>query len=68
MTSNNYAEYTAIILGQLVTALFGVGEARFRCDSQLVVQQVKGLYRTKNVRLVELIKICHHLTGKFDSI
>lgn len=63
--SNNYAEYTGLILGQLFFALFDQTRAHICTDSQLVVQQVKGQYKTKEVRLVELIKVAHHLTFKF---
>ena len=39
-----------------------------KCDSQVVVNQVKGVYLTKNFRLVELIKIVHALAFKFKSM
>ena len=40
--SNNYAEYAALILGQLYFALLGQTTPCLKTDSQLVVQQVKG--------------------------
>ena len=66
--SNNYAEYLGVILGQLFASLFAQPSVCLHSDSQLVVQQIKGLYKTKNVRLVELIKISHHLTLKFEEM
>lgn len=66
--SNNYAEYMGVILGQLFFSLFKQTVGTIKTDSQLVVQQIKGHYKTKNVRLVELIKISHYLALKFDTI
>ena len=63
--SNNFAEYTGVILGQLFFALFDQTKAHIKSDSQLVVEQIKGNMKTKNIRLVELIKLAHHLTFKF---
>jgi ribonuclease HI len=66
LTSNNYAEYVGLLLGQLFAALFRQPTICLHSDSQLVVQQVKGAYKTKNVRLVDMVKICHHFALKFE--
>ena len=63
--SNNYAEYSAFILAQLFNALLGITSATIKADSQLMIEQIKGNYKVKNIRLVELIKMVHHLTFKF---
>ena len=55
IASNNYAEYCGLILAQLVFSMFKMKDVSIVTDSQLIVNQVKGLARTKNFRLVELI-------------
>lgn len=66
--SNNYAEYVGVILAQLYGALFGLSEITILSDSTLVVQQIKGNMKTRNVRLVELIKLSHSLAFKYQYI
>ena len=66
--SNNYAEYTGIILAQLYGALFGLREITIMSDSLVAVKQIKGQMKTKNIRLVELIKISHALSFKYQYV
>lgn len=66
--SNNYAEYTGTILAQLIYSMFQQKEVSIMTDSQLVVNQVKGIAQTRNFRLVELIKVVHALAFKFNSM
>ena len=66
--SNNYAEYVGIILAQLYGALFALQEITILSDSTLVVQQIKGLMKTRNVRLVELVKVAHNLALQYQYI
>jgi ribonuclease HI len=68
IASNNYAEYTGLILAQLVFSMFKQKEVAIMTDSQLVVNQVKGIAKTRNFRLVELIKIVHTLAFQFRSM
>ena len=66
--SNNYAEYVGIILAQLIFSLFKQPEINIATDSQLVVNQIKGMARIRNFRLIELTKIVHSLAFKFRSL
>ena len=57
LASNNYAEYTGLILAQLIFSMFKQTVIAVMTDSTLIVNQVKGIAMCKNIRLVELIKI-----------
>ncbi|XP_042962729.1 uncharacterized protein LOC122297007 [Carya illinoinensis] len=48
---NNEAEYEALIAGLSVAAQIGATEVEARLDSQVVVNQVLGLYATKGEKL-----------------
>jgi len=68
IASNNYAEYSGLIIAQLIFSMFKQKDISIATDSQLIVNQVKGLAKTKNFRLVDLIKIVHSLAFKFTSM
>jgi ribonuclease HI len=66
-TTNNQAEYDALIWG-LETALeHGVRSIEVRADSELVVRQVNGHYRVKNAGLVPLHRKACALMREFSS-
>lgn len=67
-TTNNVAEYTA-----LVRALNRAAELGLRClliysDSELLVKQMNGVYRVKNADLRELYDEAQSLSRKFDEV
>jgi ribonuclease HI len=53
-TTNNVAEYKALLLGIARAAALGAEEVELVGDSELVVKQVKGEYKVKNAGLREL--------------
>ncbi|MCX5750758.1 MAG: ribonuclease HI family protein [Candidatus Saganbacteria bacterium] len=53
-TTNNIAEYMALIRGLEETLLLGFKEADFISDSELLVKQINGEYRVKNEGLKPL--------------
>lgn len=53
-TTNNVAEYTALLIGLKHAASLAVPKILIRMDSQLVVRQIEGLYRVKQPHLQEL--------------
>jgi len=53
-TTNNIAEYSALIRGLEEVLIAGRKEAHFVSDSQLVVEQIKGNYRVKDEKLKPL--------------
>jgi ribonuclease HI len=70
-TTNNIAEYTALIRGLEETLILGYKEADFISDSELLVKQINGEYRVKNeglkplyLRTQELIKKLKHFSIK----
>jgi ribonuclease HI len=52
--TNNEAEYTALIAGLTACARLTKGRVRCVSDSELMVKQLTGVYRTKEPRLREL--------------
>ena len=63
----NEAEYHSLI-GGLSTALeIGVDEMTVRGDSQLVVRQVRGEWKTNELRLRVLRDEANELIGQFDT-
>ena len=64
-TTNNVAEYKALIAGLELALDQGVTEIDVRCDSQLVVSQVSGEWKIKNDRLRSLAAKAERLLYKF---
>lgn len=66
-TTNNIAEYHALILGLLLARDLDVKKVYFKLDSQLVVKQLNGEYRIKNEKLKALAKRVKELESFFDE-
>lgn len=66
-TTNNIAEYKALIKGLEETLKLGAKEAEFFCDSELMVKQINGEYRVKNEGLKPLHQQAHHLIKRFKD-
>lgn len=47
-TTNNIAEYTALLEGIKIALTLKTKKVKFYLDSELVVKQIKGLYKVKN--------------------
>ena len=54
--TNNFAEYSAVILALQKLREMQVESATFYLDSLLVVQQLKGIYKIKHPDMIELYK------------
>jgi len=65
--TNNQAEYDALLWGLETAIEHGVRAIEVRADSELVVRQVNGHYRVKNVGLVPLHRKACELLGRFAS-
>ncbi len=67
-TTNNQAEYQAVILGLQQAKKLGASEVEIVTDSELLVKQANGEYRVKNpdlaVRYLEMKNLCTH----FDRV
>ena len=67
-TTNNVAEYTALIRALEVLADHGHTSARIYSDSELLVRQMSGQYRVKMPHLIPLYRRAQELWEKFESL
>jgi ribonuclease HI len=67
VTTNNQAEYQAIIVGLERAIGLGAKQVNVRSDSELVVKQVNGQYKIKNTALRPLYQKVVQLTGALES-
>ena len=68
LATNNYAEYLGLILAQVIHALNGSREITVKSDSQLLVTQVKGIAKVKNIRFTRMMPIIHDLALHFETM
>ncbi len=66
-TTNNVAEYMAVICGMQEALLRGAQQLTIRTDSELVARQLTGVYRTKEENLKRLMKLVRHLERGFSE-
>ena len=66
-TTNNQAEYHAIITALQKAVSLGVKQVEIRSDSELVVRQLTGAYRVKNAALKPLYQQVRKLLSSFES-
>ncbi|KAJ8774982.1 hypothetical protein K2173_019986 [Erythroxylum novogranatense] len=67
IATNNVAEYRALILGLKHALMKGFKNIRVQGDSNLVCQQIQGLWKIKNANLADLCKEAQDLKNKFNS-
>ncbi len=67
VTTNNQAEYRAVIAGLERALLLEPDKAVLRTDSQLVARQMTGVYRIKNKDLKPLCIKAMKLASGFDE-
>jgi ribonuclease HI len=65
ITTNNVAEYTGLLIGLTKAIEMGVAEVEVRMDSELIVKQMKGIYRVKNEKLIPLFQEAVKLSRQF---
>jgi probable phosphoglycerate mutase len=68
IATNNVAEYRALVEGLRKAAEVGVDELEVVSDSQLVVEQMRGAYKVKNVRLRELWEEANELADRLGTV
>ncbi|HTQ06885.1 MAG TPA: ribonuclease HI family protein [Polyangiaceae bacterium] len=66
-TTNNVAEYKALLLGLERALELGVKRLEVRADSELLIKQLKGEYRVKNAGLRPLYEQALALLGRFEG-
>jgi len=67
-TTNNVAEYTAVIRGLEEAKRLGAREVLLRSDSQLLINQLTGRYRVKAPHLQPLHKRVRDLMRAFTRV
>lgn len=66
-TTNNQAEYQALQLGLEKAQQLGADEVQVHMDSQLVVEQVNGRYKVKDLGLQERHRAVRKQLEEFDT-
>jgi ribonuclease HI len=66
-TTNNVAEYQALLLGLAEAHRLGVKKLRVLADSELMVKQLTGRYRVKSPHLIPLWREALNALKKFES-
>jgi ribonuclease HI len=67
-TTNNVAEYTAVIRGLQAAQRLGARDVLLRSDSQLLINQLTGRYRVKAPHLQPLHREVRELLRTFDHV
>jgi ribonuclease HI len=67
-TTNNVAEWTALLQGLEAALELGVDDLAVRMDSELVVKQLAGTYRVKHAGLIPLHARAKGLLRRFASV
>jgi probable phosphoglycerate mutase len=67
-TTNNVAEYTAVIRGLERALELGAREVLLRSDSQLLINQIEGRYRVRTPHLQPLHRRVRELARRFERI
>ncbi|MEE2960599.1 MAG: ribonuclease HI family protein [Myxococcota bacterium] len=65
--TNNEAEYLALLVGVRESEARGISTLEICIDSELVVKQILGIYRVKNVRLKPFYDEILHCLRAFES-
>jgi ribonuclease HI len=66
-TTNNVAEYTAMLYALQEAHMRGIREVHVRTDSELVARQLIGTYRVKDPNLKQLFDQVIHLSQDFTK-
>jgi len=66
-TTNNQAEYSAVIAGLEKAIGLGARQVLLKSDSELVVKQLNGQYKVKNAGLRDMYQKVVRLTGQLEK-
>lgn len=67
-SSNNVAEYLALIIGLLDAERLGIKSLNVYLDSELLIKQIKGIYKVKSEHLKPLLVLVKYLSKNFENI
>lgn len=68
VTTNNQAEYQALEAGLQEALTMGVRDLHVYMDSLLVINQVQGIWKIKNVDFLPVYKSIHALLQQFEHV
>jgi ribonuclease HI len=68
VTTNNVAEYRALIAGLEAVARFHARVIHVRADSMLMIKQLRGEYRVKHVNLRPLHAAAKALLAEYETV
>lgn len=66
-TTNNVAEYRALLLGLQQARKLGIRKLRIHSDSELLVRQINGVYRVKQPHLLALWREACQELQRFET-
>ena len=66
-STNNVAEYKALLLGLELALERGVRKVEVRADSELLIKQLKGEYRVRNPGLLPLYEQAQALLARLEA-
>lgn len=67
-TTNNIAEYTALIYGLQEGIMLKAERIKINTDSQLLYRQLKKIYKIKNPNILGLYNQAQHLISAFNEV
>jgi len=67
-TTNNFAEYTALIFALQEALIIKADELNINTDSQLLCRQIKGEYKVKSPNIVGLYNQAKQLISAFKKV
>lgn len=67
-TTNNVAEYKAVLAGLAGALEKGIRRVEVRADSELLIKQLKGEYRVKSPGLRPLFEEARRLISRFETV
>ena len=66
--TNNYAEYSGLILGLQQAIKLGIKHLKIEGDSLLVINQMKGVYNCNSINLIQLHESARELESNFETL
>ena len=67
-TTNNEAEYEAVLARLKVARALGVKNVRWRFDSKLIVGQITNEYEANEERMKKYLQLMSQLIDEFDNV
>jgi ribonuclease HI len=66
--TNNYAEYNGLLAALRYAIACRIQSLRVISDSELMVRQMKGIYKVRNLDLRKLYDEAQHLTAQIEHV